>query len=698
MFWRKAIYFLLILFFCNINGHLFAASRDFPKQFEIHFFVISQSSSPLDIESVKNALTIPENSTGLYYKNILQSLIAYKLNEYQLFDSLLETIKTDLPVEFKYDTLGYFHYLQYRQHYLKGEHKEAMEQLIYAKEVFKRNQLAMMTLECMSHYYGNYANSIFSTMRVEDFTEVESQLTGTSYILNEGDSIEFWAKMMIWDRLGVLLGLDGQLDRSEKYLKYVIEKTGNLSNKRLHNNAVGNLSINQYKNKNYRESIENALIDLDSSLESGLYFSSAGLGVLLAKNYLEIGQPSVAWKYIVLADTFSLKLNGIFEVDILETKAEYFRKIGNVRKSNEFFQEYLGHKDSINLNAIHEMEFRMNTEQEFFQKVRKYEAENLRNQATIKAQKQKNIIVSIVLAFLLIFTLVIGFMLRNIKNKNKLLRNQQKEILETNEALQAQKEELKTQNETITELNKTLEVKVIERTRDLEEKTKIIEAFLYQMSHRFRAPIANLKGLINLIGIEKKPTNTPKYIELSNESINKLDSLLTHIKQLLEFDKTQKDSIKFNIYDLVNEEILALKNKYKDANIKIVNNLNKNNAPELFAVREYHKVVISEILDNACKFSKLKEKTTGLVTINEEFNNSNYKIIIQDNGPGILTELWERVFEPFFVGNESSKGDGLGIYVASIAANKTGTKIDLDSSVKSGTRMIITIPRDKKIN
>ncbi len=684
MYWRNKIYVLIFVLIIASQYIAQASDRSFKENFEIQFFVISQNSLS-EIDSPKEGFSIPDVDNKQYYQAVFTAISALKKRDYALFDSLVFSIKNYLPVGISYDTIGYYHYLQYRQKYIHGNHREAMEQLIYAKESFKRNNMAIMTLESLVHYFGNYTNSIFSTMKVEDLSVIENEISAFANTLNEQDETEYWAKILIFDKMGVLLGLDNQLEKSEKYFVEIIDKTKDRDNKRMYYNTIGNLSINQYKKGDHQKSIENAMVDLKSSLETGANFSSAGLGVLLAKNYLALGQADQSLKYLNMADSFSVKLNGIFQVDILETKAEYYQTIGETERSNEFLQQYLNAKDSINLNAIREMEFRLKTEQDYYQKMKKYEAENLRNLATIRTQRFKNTITTIILVFMLFLSLIIGFMLSNIRKKNKLLYQQQDEILQANEELSAK-------NETITELNKNLENKVAERTSDLEEKTKIIEAFLYQMSHRFRSPIANLKGLVNLIEIEKNQKTIPHYLDLSKSSINKLDNLLVHIKQLLEFDKTEKDSHLFNISELTEEVIGEVKVKYPEVTINNSKQLKVDKPIKTRAVRDYHKVVIKEILDNACKFSKLDGNNNPSVSLEQLNSPDFYQIIIHDTGPGIDKEHWDHVFEPFYVGNELSKGDGLGIYVASIAANKTGCKIELDHENMKGTRMIISIP------
>jgi two-component system nitrogen regulation sensor histidine kinase GlnL len=65
-------------------------------------------------------------------------------------------------------------------------------------------------------------------------------------------------------------------------------------------------------------------------------------------------------------------------------------------------------------------------------------------------------------------------------------------------------------------------------------------------------------------------------------------------------------------------------------------------------------------------------------------------VCIEDNGPGIPTELHGNIFDPFVTTKEGGKGLGLAV-VAKIVADHGGV-IELDKEVKEGTRFRILLP------
>ncbi len=67
-------------------------------------------------------------------------------------------------------------------------------------------------------------------------------------------------------------------------------------------------------------------------------------------------------------------------------------------------------------------------------------------------------------------------------------------------------------------------------------------------------------------------------------------------------------------------------------------------------------------------------------------------VSIQDNGCGIAPEFREKVFEPFFTTKPIGAGTGLGLSIAYGAVKNHGGWIDIESTVGSGTTVLVYLP------
>ena len=67
-------------------------------------------------------------------------------------------------------------------------------------------------------------------------------------------------------------------------------------------------------------------------------------------------------------------------------------------------------------------------------------------------------------------------------------------------------------------------------------------------------------------------------------------------------------------------------------------------------------------------------------------------MVIQDDGPGIESEVLSQIFEPFFTTKEPGKGTGLGLSITYGLIKKLGGDITVRSQPEKGTAFTITIP------
>jgi light-regulated signal transduction histidine kinase (bacteriophytochrome) len=114
-----------------------------------------------------------------------------------------------------------------------------------------------------------------------------------------------------------------------------------------------------------------------------------------------------------------------------------------------------------------------------------------------------------------------------ISQQNQLLNFQQREIFDKSEELKIQSEEIKA-------INESLEERVRERTRVLEEKNKQLAEYAFINSHVLRAPISTMMGLINLISYSSLPLEDQRIYEHLIETTKVLDSIVYRINDAIE--------------------------------------------------------------------------------------------------------------------------------------------------------------------
>ncbi|MCG8306201.1 MAG: hypothetical protein MI975_02340 [Cytophagales bacterium] len=114
-----------------------------------------------------------------------------------------------------------------------------------------------------------------------------------------------------------------------------------------------------------------------------------------------------------------------------------------------------------------------------------------------------------------------------ISQKNELLSFQQSEIFDKSEELHRQKEEIQA-------INRSLEQRVKERTKLLEDRNKQLTEFAFINSHILRSPVSTMMGLINLLNYPRSPEEELQVYEHLKTTALKLDDVVQKIHRAIE--------------------------------------------------------------------------------------------------------------------------------------------------------------------
>ncbi len=101
--------------------------------------------------------------------------------------------------------------------------------------------------------------------------------------------------------------------------------------------------------------------------------------------------------------------------------------------------------------------------------------------------------------------------------------------------------------------------------------------------------------------------------------------------------------------------------------------------------------IIGNLLNNAIQYTS----PGGSVTVTASTSQEEFRLSVKDTGPGISSEDHERVFLPFYRGDQGRRikqGMGLGLSIARDLAIAHGGRLELDSAPGVGSTFTLTIP------
>lgn len=241
--------------------------------------------------------------------------------------------------------------------------------------------------------------------------------------------------------------------------------------------------------------------------------------------------------------------------------------------------------------------------------------------------------------------------------------------------------------------NATLEEKVRQRTRELEELNHLKNKYIGIVAHDLRNPIGIAKSFSVLLLEDYDNYTKPEHLEFigiiserCSYSLNLMHDFLDISKiesGIFEVDLLEQDYIAFLEKAIQQTRILA---NGKSQTIQFLHPMQQLVFP---FDRDKLEQVIGNLLNNAIKYSE----PNTLITVDVSYNNEVITTKIIDEGLGIRQEELDKIFHPFettstkATAKEKSTGLGLAIVKKIVEAHKG--KISVESQLGVGTTFTI---------
>lgn len=263
-------------------------------------------------------------------------------------------------------------------------------------------------------------------------------------------------------------------------------------------------------------------------------------------------------------------------------------------------------------------------------------------------------------------------------------------------------EETNTELETI---NKDLENRVLERTKELNASKEKAEAavkmkteFLAQMSHEIRTPINSIMSYTQLLK-EETIDLVPEDLRFSFDMINNGGRrLIRTVDLILNMSELQTGTYEVIIEDcniveildqLVGEFRTAAKTKKLD--LMLINRLDVNDqivSGDMYTITQ----IFANLIDNAIKYT-LEGSIEVVAFANDE---KKITVDVQDTGIGISEKFQEQLFEPFTQEEQGYtrkfEGNGLGMSLVKEYCKLNGAAISVNSVKDQGSTFSVSFP------
>lgn len=237
--------------------------------------------------------------------------------------------------------------------------------------------------------------------------------------------------------------------------------------------------------------------------------------------------------------------------------------------------------------------------------------------------------------------------------------------------------------------HETLELRVAQRTEEVQRLLKDRTEFFASLSHELRTPLAVILGEVVLL--EREGSRSARALGSSAEQ------LLDVVNDILDLARADSEGIDLDVEEVDVGDFLhdlepTLQGLAKGNGVEMHLDFQKD-APHIAADRGRLREIVLNLVDNAVKYTP----AGGRVSLSAGGANGMMHFAVNDTGVGIPEEARPFLFEPFFrvpgiTTQQGQASTGLGLALAKRLVEAHGGVIDYDSAPGSGSTFRFTIP------
>ncbi|RJR50799.1 MAG: PAS domain S-box protein [Desulfobacteraceae bacterium] len=240
-------------------------------------------------------------------------------------------------------------------------------------------------------------------------------------------------------------------------------------------------------------------------------------------------------------------------------------------------------------------------------------------------------------------------------------------------------------------LSDELELRVRERTAELERKNRELQEFAFVASHDLSEPLRKVQtfGSILLAKIEGRLGEQEKdYISRMTAAAGRMQDLLEGLLRYSRVATRGEDFMPTSLEDVAKGALgdLELQLKDVDAQVEI------SPLPVVSGDASQLRQLFQNLIANAAKYRSPTAKP--FIRIKGEKRNGTYRVFVHDNGIGFDERYLEKIFQPFqrLHSNMEYPGIGMGLAICRKIVERHGGTITARSTPGKGSTFIITLP------
>ncbi|MCR9252748.1 MAG: ATP-binding protein [bacterium] len=255
--------------------------------------------------------------------------------------------------------------------------------------------------------------------------------------------------------------------------------------------------------------------------------------------------------------------------------------------------------------------------------------------------------------------------------------------------------ELQEKNQELTEGNEELQkalndLQSAQKQLVQSEKMASLGIMAAGVGHEINNPLNFIHGGIKILSSKfseleiKDEEETTKLFEVIDEGVERISKIVTSLSHYSRPSKSLEEDCE--VCTIIQNCLLILQNKLKNR-IELTGNYE-----DKFPSVRGNEGKLHQLFLNIISNSEQAIEKAGEIDINLKAHKSHLEVIIKDTGSGISEENLSKISDPFFTTKTPGKGTGLGMFIAHSIIEEHQGNLGIESKLGVGTTVSISLP------
>jgi PAS domain S-box-containing protein len=225
---------------------------------------------------------------------------------------------------------------------------------------------------------------------------------------------------------------------------------------------------------------------------------------------------------------------------------------------------------------------------------------------------------------------------------------------------------------------------------ELEDRVTEMERFIYTVSHDLRTPLISMSGLLGFLKQDAENGDLEQMnadLRIANETVANMDQRLLETLELSRIGRVVNPPEDVPFEKIVEDALGQTSEKIGSKGCKISF---AQNLPVVHVDRMRVAEVLVNLIDNSIRYMGLQVNPE--IEIGQRIDGKDRIFFVRDNGIGIDSSQYDKVFELFYKVNKKSEGTGAGLAIVKRIIEVHGGRVWIESELGKGCTVCFTLP------